>query len=88
MYDKLYLDFETYYDVQCSLRKLTTTEYVHHPLFKVWGLGVRFEDEDSTTWLSELEVVDFINDVDWENTAVICHNTLFDAYILTPAPWC
>ena len=83
MYDKLYLDFETYYDVQCSLRKLTTTEYVHHPLFKVWGLGVRFEDEDSTTWLSELEVVDFINDVDWENTAVICHNTLFDAYILT-----
>ena len=83
MYDKLFLDFETYYDVQCSLNKLTTTEYVNHPLFKVWGLGVRFECEEETTWLSELEVVDFINEVDWANTAVICHNTLFDAYILT-----
>ena len=83
MYDKLFLDFETYYDVQCSLSKLTTTEYVNHPLFKVWGLGIRFECEEETTWLSELEVVDFINEVDWANTAVICHNTLFDAYILT-----
>jgi DNA polymerase bacteriophage-type len=83
MYDKLFLDFETYYDVQCSLRKLTIPEYINHPLFKVWGLGVRFEYEEDTTWLSELEVVDFINEVDWANTAVICHNTLFDAYILT-----
>lgn len=76
------LDFETYYSVQLSLTKLTTMDYVRHPDFKVWGVGIKIEDEE-TEWYGESEVEDIINSIDWDNTKVLCHNTPFDAFILT-----
>lgn len=83
MTQNLFLDFETYYDTKFSLTKMTTMEYVRDPRFKVWGVGARFSEEDETTWYGEDEVEDFIESVDWSDTIVICHNALFDAYILT-----
>ena len=79
----IFLDFETYFDTKFSLTKMTTMEYVRDPRFKVWGMGYRFIDDTETTWLSEDEVEDFIRIVPWEDTAVIAHNAMFDAYILT-----
>ena len=79
---KLYLDFETYYDTNLSLSKITTVEYVHHPQFKVWGVGVKLEDGD-TQWVPGDECEDFFTQIDWSSVALVCHNTLFDAYILT-----
>ena len=79
---KIYLDFETYYDVQLSLTKMSTVQYINHPDFKVWGVGIKVEDGE-TEWYNEEETSDVLAQIDWENTAVICHNTLFDAYILT-----
>lgn len=81
--DTLVLDFETYYDRKFSLTKLTTMEYVADPRFKVWGLGYRWLSDDETTWLGEDEVQDFIDEVDWSKTHIVCHNTLFDGYVLT-----
>ena len=79
---KIYLDFETYYDVQLSLTKMSTVQYVNSPEFKVWGVGIKVEDGE-TEWYNEEETPDVLQQIDWANTAVICHNTLFDAYILT-----
>ncbi len=79
---KIYLDFETYYDVQLSLTKMSTVQYVNHPDFKVWGVGIKVEDGE-TEWYNEEETPDVLQQIDWANTAVVCHNTLFDAYILT-----
>jgi DNA polymerase len=79
---KIYLDFETYYDVQLSLTKMSTVQYINHPDFKVWGVGIKVEDGE-TEWYNEEETPDVLAQIDWENTAVVCHNTLFDAYILT-----
>ena len=79
---KIYLDFETYYDVQLSLSKMSTVQYINHPDFKVWGVGIKVEDGE-TEWYNEEETSDVLAQIDWENTAIICHNTLFDAYILT-----
>ena len=79
----LVLDFETYFDPHYSLKKLTTAEYVNGDQFKVWGLGVRFFSEQEADWLNENDVEAFLQDVDWDNTAVVCHNALFDGYILT-----
>ena len=42
---KIYLDFETYYDVQLSLSKMSTVQYINHPDFKVWGVGIKVESE-------------------------------------------
>ena len=41
---KIYLDFETYYDVQLTLSKMSTVQYINHPGFKVWGVGIKVED--------------------------------------------
>lgn len=80
--NNVYLDFETYYDTQVSLSKITTLQYVHHPEFKIWGVGIKFNDEP-TEWFGEDEYLDALQEIPWEDCAVICHNTLFDAYILT-----
>jgi len=80
--NKVYLDFETYYDTELSLSKQTTLQYVHHPEFKIWGVGIKFNNEP-TEWFGEDEYLDALQEIPWEDCAVICHNTLFDAYILT-----
>lgn len=92
----LALDFETYYDKDVSLKKLNIMEYVNHPKFKVMGCAAYFIDERTTEqialmnmmhvnadWYNEDEVEDLIKSIDWDDTAVLCHNTAFDAYILS-----
>lgn len=75
------LDFETYYDPKFSLTKMTTMEYVRDERFKVWGVGIKIDDEDAE-WYGEDEAEDAIRDIDWEDTALLCQNTPFDGYIL------
>lgn len=76
------LDFETYFDTKVSLTKLTTMDYVRHEKFKVWGVGIKINDEP-TEWYGEDEVEVAISEIDWTKATVICHNTPFDGYILT-----
>ena len=76
------LDFETYYDTKVSLTKLTTMDYVRHEKFKVWGVGIKI-DHDDTEWYGEDEAEAAIHDIDWSEATVVCHNTPFDGYILT-----
>ncbi len=77
----LTLDFETYYDAKVSLTKITTMEYVKHPKFKVWGVGVKANDEPAE-WYSADETEEALAQFDWDNVQLLCHNTLFDGYIL------
>lgn len=76
------LDFETYFDTKVSLTKLTTMDYVRHEKFKVWGVGIKINDEP-TEWYGEDEAEVAISEIDWRQATVICHNTPFDGYILT-----
>ena len=76
------LDFETYFDTKVSLTKLTTMDYVRHEKFKVWGVGIKI-DHDDTEWYGEDEAEAAIHDIDWSEATVVCHNTPFDGYILT-----
>jgi len=73
------LDFETYYANDFSLRKLTTEEYIRDKRFQVIGVGVRSGDSD-TVWVSgtHAEVLAHLQTYDWENSALLCHNTMFD----------
>ena len=74
--DTIYFDFETYYDKEYSLTKMTTPEYVCDPRFKVLGVAIAINDEPAQ-WYDELP------DLDYENSAVVAHNCYFDAMILT-----
>jgi DNA polymerase I-like protein with 3'-5' exonuclease and polymerase domains len=78
------IDFETYYDQEFSLGKLTTEEYVRSPQFEVIGVGVKVDDKP-VEWASGTmaEVRDYLWDFDWENSVVLAHNTMFDGAILS-----
>ena len=78
----VYLDFETFYDTHYTLKKMSTAQYINHEDLHVWGVGIKFEDED-TEWQGATEATDILEQIDWSNTALVCHNTLFDAFILT-----
>ena len=77
------LDFETYYDQQFSLSKITTEEYVRSPLFQTIGVGVKVNEEE-TIWYTgdDAGVASFLGSYDWGNSALLAHNALFDAAIL------
>ena len=47
----LTIDFETYYDKQYSLSKLTTEAYIRDPQFEVIGVAVK-QNDGETEWFS------------------------------------
>ena len=77
-------DFETYYDKDYSLSKMTTEEYIRDPRFEVIGVGVKVDD-NPPEWFSGTheETKAFLDKIDWANSAVLCHNTMFDGGILS-----
>ena len=79
---KLYLDFETFYDTHYSLTKMSTAQYINHEDFAVWGVGIKVEDGE-TEWYNEDDTPAILEQIDWDTTALVCHNTLFDAFVLT-----
>jgi len=78
------LDFETYYSQQFSLNRMTTEEYIRSPLFEVIGVAMKIDD-DKTQWFSGTkdEIKAWLNQVDWNTSALLCHNTMFDGGILS-----
>jgi DNA polymerase len=83
--DIITVDFETYYDKQFSLSKITTEQYIRSPDFEVIGVGVKVNEEE-TAWLSggHSELKKYLHaNYDWEKSAVLAHNTMFDGAILS-----
>jgi len=82
--DLITLDFETYYDKDFSLKKLTTEEYIRDPRFEIIGLGIKVNN-DSTEWASGTfeDFKGYIHSFDWENSMALAHNTMFDGAILS-----
>ncbi len=82
--DIITADWETYYDKEYSLSKLTTEEYVRSPLFEAIMLGLRWPD--GTYELikgTHGEIQHRLDSIEWEKFAILCHNTMFDAAIFT-----
>ena len=77
------LDFETYYAQDFSLSKLTTEEYIRNKQFEVIGVGVKIDD-GVTKWFSgsHLETQKYLSTLPWNDSALLCHNTMFDGAIL------
>ena len=77
----LTLDFETYYDKEINLRKMTTQAYVMHPQMEVLMVSAKL-NEDPVQIIDGEQIPTFFATVDWSNTAVIAHNAVFDGSIL------
>jgi len=82
--DILTVDFETYYDKDYSLSKITTEEYVRDPRFQVIGVGVKV-NAGTTEWFSGTHgrTKEFLAQYNWANSAVLAHNMMFDGAILS-----
>jgi DNA polymerase I-like protein with 3'-5' exonuclease and polymerase domains len=77
-------DFETYYDPQYSLSKVTTEEYIRHELFEVIGVAVKVNDGE-TQWFSGTKAATkkWLAQFDWGNSIAVAHNAMFDMAILS-----
>lgn len=79
------LDFETYYDSKTfTLKKQTTEEYVRSPEFQAIGVAVKVNNGE-TDWASgtHKELKTFLKGYDFENSMLVCQNTMFDGFILS-----
>ena len=82
----LTIDFETYYDREFSLSKLTTEEYIRDPKFETIGVGVK-KDDGYTVWFSgtKEQTKNFLDQFPWGDSVAVAHNAVFDMAILN---WC
>jgi DNA polymerase len=80
--DIVTIDFETYYDKDYSLSKMTTESYIRDERFQVIGVGIKVNNYP-TDWYSGDDVGKWLNGLDYKDKAILCHNTAFDGAILS-----
>ena len=81
--DLIVIDFETYYDQDYSLSKITTEAYVRDDKFEVIGLAIKVNN-NQTEWASGTheQIKTWLDTFNWSDAMVVCHNTMFDGAIL------
>lgn len=86
------IDFETHYDKEYSLSKMTVEEYVRDDRFEAIGVGIKFVDTPAI-WQHGANIVSELESIEWDSTIAVAHNAIFDASILSwkygikPAMW-
>ena len=80
--DIVTIDFETFYDREFSLSKMTTEAYIRDPRFEVIGVGVKVNNY-TTDWYSGENLGKFLKSLDYSDKAILCHHTAFDGAILS-----
>jgi DNA polymerase len=80
--DIVTIDFETYYDREYSLSKMTTEAYIRDLRFEVVGVAIKVNDQE-VDWYSGADPGGFLHAIDYSNKAILCHNTAFDGAILS-----
>jgi DNA polymerase len=83
--DLITLDWETYYDKDYSLSKMSMEDYVTDDRFEIMMVGVKV-NEDAARWYSYEKIEDYaklFEALGLRDSAMLAHNTLFDALILT-----
>lgn len=76
--DIITIDFETYYDRDFSLTKLTTEEYIRSDRFEVIGISVKVNN-NGTEWASGTheQIRQWLqSEFNWADALVLAHNTL------------
>lgn len=76
------LDFETYYDEQYTLSKLSTSEYVRDPRFEATMVGLKIGRKPRRV-VPGPKIKAELAKIDWKTHSVLCHNVPFDGFILS-----
>lgn len=77
------IDFETYYDSEYSLTKMSTEDYVMDPRFEVILVGIKINNE-TPYWITgtHAQIKLHLLSLNLHECAICCHNTMFDGLIL------
>jgi len=76
------LDFETYFDDEYTLKKMSTSEYVRDPRFKAQMVGIKI-GKAKTKIVSHKRIAAELKKINWATHSLLCHNTQFDGLILS-----
>ena len=79
--DVLCLDFETYFDAEYSLSKMSTIEYINDPRFELTGLGAG-DDVGSVAFAKPNEIKSSLSVLVDDGYTVLVQNARFDITIL------
>jgi hypothetical protein len=78
----LTLDFETYFDSDYSLLKMTNEEYIRDEKFEPIMVGLKMNSNE-TFWVPAPEIPRVFKMIPWGEVAVLCHHAQFDVAILS-----
>lgn len=76
------VDFETFYDVDYTLSKLSTSEYVRDPRFKAQMCGIKIGNKPTKVYTGA-KIKTALAAINWATHSLLCHNTAFDGFILS-----
>lgn len=76
------IDFETYYDREYSLSKITTEMYIRDDRFEAILVGIK-KNNGPVKWIPKPMIAGFLKAIDFSKAAILCHNTVFDGAILS-----
>lgn len=76
------LDFESYWDTDYTLRKMSTSEYIRDPRFKAHMVGIKI-GKGKTRVVPTTKIRDILRTINWAAHDLLCHNTAFDGFILS-----
>lgn len=76
------LDWETYFDVDYTLKKMSTSEYIRDGRFLAHGVGLKSNKQKRGRWIQRTKLSTELAKIDWSSTAMLCHHAQFDGLIL------
>jgi hypothetical protein len=76
------LDFETYYDADYTLKKLSTSEYVRDPRFKAQMVGIKIGRKPTKTYPAA-KIKAALRAIPWQTHSLLAHHAQFDGFILS-----
>lgn len=76
------VDFETFYNADYTLRKLSTSEYIRDPRFKAQMVGIKIGNRPTKVYTGAA-IKKALTAINWATHSLLCHNTAFDGFILS-----
>ena len=80
------VDFESYWDQDYSLSKMTTESYMRDRRFELIGVSVKTSLKSPAIWFSGTheEIASFLDKhINWEEDAILCHNGYMEGPVLS-----
>ncbi len=77
------IDFESYYNDDFTLSKMSTESYIRDKRFEAHGAAIKWSPDHAAKWYDERQLRYILKNEDWSDTFLIAWHMQFDGLILT-----